>query len=123
MAAGMLGGDGFGGEGHNPGAIRRGGIGQGGSQMRVSGPYDRPPRDSRNARWNGGGMGGRLTPPGARPAGGRGRGPSFADGGVGGMSATGPREAVMGRTVKSYEDLDAVGGAAGGGGGGGGLDY
>lgn len=60
--------------------------------------------------------------------GGGGGGGKWGDGAAGG---TGPREAVQGRSIKSYEDLDAQppsGGAAGGGGGGSGaggaeLDY
>ena len=31
-----------------------------------------------------------------------------------GAQTVGPREAVQGRSLKSYEDLDAVGGTAGG---------
>jgi hypothetical protein len=47
-------------------------------------------------------------------AGGRigGGGGKWGDG-AGGQTV-GPREAVQGRSLKSYEDLDAVGGAAGG---------
>ena len=45
--------------------------------------------------------------------GGRGAGPGKWGDGAGG-AAVGPREAVQGRSLKSYEDLDAVGGAGGG---------
>lgn len=74
---------------------------------RNSGPYDRPHKDARNMRWN---VGGRLTPPrgGHRPM-----VPRFADG-SGGAATVGPREAVQGRSLKSYEDLDAVGGSGNG---------
>lgn len=86
---------------HEPGLMRRGGGRF--TNNRPSGPYDRQARDSRNMRWNGGG---RLTPPrgGTGRVGGR---PSFAD--AGGAATVGPREAVQGRSLKSYEDLDAVG--------------
>ena len=73
-----------------------------------TGPYDRRPRDQ---RW--GGDGGRLSPPGGRRGGmasGAGR---WGDGAAGG-AAVGPREAVQGRSLKSYEDLDAVGGGGSG---------
>ncbi|KAL9082838.1 MAG: hypothetical protein Q9165_008766 [Trypethelium subeluteriae] len=74
---------------------------------RMGGPYDRQPRDSRNQRWN---NNGRLTPP--RGAGGRGGGgPRFGEGGA---ASVGPREAVQGRSLKSYEDLDAADGNANG---------
>ena len=54
----------------------------------------------------------RLSP----PRGGQGRQPPhrFPDG----AAAMGPREAVQGRSLKSYEDLDAAGGS-----GTGDLDY
>lgn len=67
-----------------------------------TGPYDRQSRDGR-ARVPGGN--GRLTPPprGSRQAPGRyGEGPP------------GPGVAVQGRSIKSYEDLDAVGGGGSG---------
>lgn len=53
------------------------------SNYRLAGPYARP--DVRGARL-----------------------PSFSGRGEGGASAIGPREATMGRTVRSYEDLDAA---------------
>lgn len=88
------------------GPIRRGG-GRFGNQR--AGPYDRRPRDQ---RW--GNESGRLSPPGGRSgrpgATGAGR---WGDGAAGG-AAVGPREAVAGRSLKSYEDLDAVAGGAGG---------
>lgn len=93
---------------HHPGPVRRGG-----NYRNVrTGPYDRRSRDGRDARWNG--VGGRLTPPrggggpGGRPGGG---GNKWGDGA--GVAAVGPREAVQGRNLKNYEDLDAVGGGAG----------
>ncbi|KAF2270596.1 hypothetical protein CC78DRAFT_136600 [Lojkania enalia] len=68
-----------------------------------TGPYDRQQRDGRNPRFNGGN--GRLTPP---PRGGRpGSGARFGDGGPG------PVQSVQGRSIKSYEDLDAVGSGGG----------
>lgn len=74
---------------------------------RPTGPYDRQQKDVRQTRWN---NAGRLTPP--RPGGVRpGSGPRFADGGA---ATVGPREAVQGRSLKSYEDLDAVGGSGNG---------
>jgi hypothetical protein len=40
---------------------------------------------------------------------------AMGDGGGGHQQAAmGPREAVQGRSLKSYEDLDAVGGSGGG---------
>lgn len=62
-----------------------------------SGPYDRQNRDGRNRPAGGNG---RLTPPrGTRP------GPMrYGEGGPG------PVQSVQGRSIKSYEDLDAVGG-------------
>jgi len=90
------------------GAIRRDG-GRYGTNTRNGAPYDRQSKDTRNARWTGSGNGGRLTPPRTgRPAGGT---PRFPDA-TGQAGANGPREAVAGRTMKSYEDLDAVGGGA-----------
>jgi hypothetical protein len=86
-------------------------IRRGGRQYQATartGPYDRQPR---NQRW--GTEAGRLSPPGGRRAGmasGSGR---WGDGAAGG-AAVGPREAVQGRSLKSYEDLDAVAGAGSG---------
>lgn len=106
---------------HQPGAMRRGGR-----FNNRPGPYDR-----RGGRYNAGsgrlspvrgmsnmyGPGGRLPgsaapyiPPGHPAAAMAGPG-VFPDAGPQGM---GPREAVQGRSLKSYEDLDAVGGAGSG---------
>lgn len=94
------------------GPIRRGGgIGMGGRQPRA-GPYDR--QQPRQQRW--GDNSGRLSPPGGmtRPRTGTaaGRGERWGDGAAG-AAAVGPREAVQGRSLRSYEDLDAVAGAGG----------
>ena len=103
---------------HHPGVMRRGGR-YGGNR---SGPYDRrgggwrynnhntgrlsPVRDSSRLPGNA-----TFFPPG-RPAAptmfGR-----FPDAVSGGQQAMGPREAVRGRNIKSYEDLDNVGGEGG----------
>ena len=95
-----------------PGPIRRGG-GRFNSTQRP-GPYDR--RQPREPRW---GDSGRLSPPSGtrssntpRPSNNAGGG-KWGDGASGG-AAVGPREAVQGRSLKSYEDLDAVGGAGNG---------
>ncbi|KAK0731764.1 hypothetical protein B0H67DRAFT_475826 [Lasiosphaeris hirsuta] len=97
-----------GGDDRGAGPIRRGGgpVGGGGRFQNRPGPYERRP----NPRWGAdGGMNG--TP------GGRGRpGPvnRWGDGAAGG-AAMGPREAVQGRTLKTYDDLDQVAGGGGGG--------
>lgn len=65
-----------------------------------SGPYERQGRGGRRG-------GGRLSPAGKR----------FPDA----AQSSAPREATAGRSLKSYEDLDAVGGPAGSSGGGGGA--
>lgn len=74
-----------------------------------TGPYDRRPQDPRFSRDSG-----RLSPPpGSRrntATSGSGR---WGDGAAGG-AAVGPREAVAGRSLKSYEDLDAVAGGGSG---------
>jgi hypothetical protein len=97
--------------GHQVGPMRRGG---GRFQAQRPGPYDR-----RQPRYTSGS--GRFSPPrggmgmqmGGRIASGGNR---WGDGV--GAQAVGPKEAVQGRSLKSYDDLDAVaGGAAGGGGG------
>lgn len=90
------------------GAIRRGGRQY--QATARTGPYD---RQQRGARW--GENNGRLSPPpGSRPRGGMaGGGGRWGDGAAGG-AAVGPREAVQGRSLKSYEDLDAVAGAGSG---------
>lgn len=102
-----------------PGPIRRGGgmMGAGGGGGRFqsrSGPYDRRPG---NPRYGGGGgdMGGGGMGGGMGMGGGRGRvGPANRWGDGAGGAAVGPREAVQGRTIKSYEDLDQVSGGGGG---------
>ncbi|KKY14099.1 putative arsenite resistance protein ars2 [Phaeomoniella chlamydospora] len=103
---------------HNPGAVRRGG----GRFNNRSGPYDRRggPRHGGNNPFNtagGPGMGGMRMPAGNGMGylaqGGGGGGGKWGDGAGGGMTM-GPREAVQGRSIKSYEDLDAqpsIGGA------------
>lgn len=119
---------------HNPGVIRRGGR-HGGAR---SGPYDR--RGGRGG--HGPGMNGRLSPVRMFGAGGRmphnaaaayippghpaAAAAGLAAGGIapgggrwgdnagGGAQAMGPKEAVQGRILKSYEDLDAVGGPGSG---------
>lgn len=86
------------------GPIRRGGN----RTNARPGPYDRRP----NQRYEGNG---RLSPVGAG-AGAR-RGVQMGGGGRWGDGAAGvpaPREAVQGRSLKSYEDLDAVAGGGGG---------
>jgi hypothetical protein len=96
-----------GGDERGPGPIRRGGAMGGGSRFQNRpGPYDR----RSNPRY-GAESGGVNT-----AMGGRGRGgPTnrWGDGAAGG-AAMGPREAVQGRTIKSYEDLDQVSGGGGG---------
>ncbi|KAK4202254.1 hypothetical protein QBC40DRAFT_169793 [Triangularia verruculosa] len=92
-----------GGDERGGGPVRRGGT-QGGNRMQNrSHPYDR-----RGNRPYGGSEG-----PGG-PQGGRGRGALGNRWGDGGVAAAGPREAVVGRTLKSYEDLDQVSGGGGG---------
>ncbi|MCJ1397362.1 hypothetical protein MMC11_000555 [Xylographa trunciseda] len=96
---------------HQPGPMRRG---AGRFQTNRPGPYDR-----RQPRY--GNNNGRLSPQrggfngsGAMQMGGRmgGGGGKWGDGA--GAQTVGPREAVQGRSLKSYEDLDAVTGAGGG---------
>lgn len=72
----------------NLGPVRRGGDHRMGGRY-VRGPYDRPPG---GARGDGQSSMARATN-------------RWGDGGGGTM---GPREAVQGRSLKSYEDLDAV---------------
>lgn len=122
--------DGISSGGHTGGPIRRGG----GRYGNRSGPYDRNQRNNQRGYNN---MGGMLRGvPGVNPSfiaqGGGGGGGKWGDGAGGGMNAMGPREAVQGRSIKSYEDLDAQpngGGSAAGAaaaaqaGGGAELDY
>ena len=84
---------------HSAGPMRRGRGSIYGN--RPAGPYDR-----RAPRY--GSTGGPMGGSGAGAGGMRGR---WNDGAGG---AVGPKEAVQGRSLKSYEDLDAVGGGAGG---------
>lgn len=100
-----------GGDDRSGGPIRRGGAfgnasGRGYNNNNRSGPYDRP----RNPRWgqDGAQMGAAMMGGGRQPRGGR-----WGDG-AGGGAAVGPREAIQGRTIKSYEDLDQVSGSGGG---------
>lgn len=112
---------------HQPGVMRRGG----GRYNNRSGPYDRRGGgrygNSRITPGRGGSSnsyGGRLPsnqtyiPPGHPAAAAMFESENFPDAVSGGQQGMGPREAVQGRMIKSYEDLDAVGG-----GGGGELDY
>lgn len=111
-------GDGLNGGSHGGGPIRRGG----GRYSNRSGPYDRQQRGNPRGYNNMGGMirGGFV--PGMNAAliaqGGGGGGGKWGDGAGGGMNAMGPREAVQGRSIKSYEDLDAQPSNGGGGAGG-----
>jgi hypothetical protein len=117
---------------HGGGPVRRGGGRYGGR----SGPYDRnqrqPPRGLNNVSglMRNGMMQGMGMNAGYIAQGGGGGGGKWGDGMGSGINAVGPREAVQGRTIKSYEDLDAApaGGANGsgrpmGGDGGAELDY
>ncbi|KAI0021057.1 hypothetical protein F4780DRAFT_779039 [Xylariomycetidae sp. FL0641] len=90
-----------GGDERGGGPIRRGGAGGAGRYQNRAGPYDRRPPQG---RWgmDGQGMG--------RGRGGAGR---WGDGAAAGGAAVGPREAVQGRSLKSYEDLDHVAGGGG----------
>ncbi|KAI0136482.1 hypothetical protein BJ170DRAFT_699040 [Xylariales sp. AK1849] len=92
-----------GGDDRGAGPIRRGG-GPGGGRFNNSraGPYDRRPQPG---RWGQDGQGA------GRGRGGAGR---WGDGAAPGGAAMGPREAVQGRSLKSYEDLDHVAGGGGG---------
>ncbi|KAJ5625436.1 hypothetical protein N7510_001745 [Penicillium lagena] len=110
---GMFPGDGTG--THHPGAMRRGG-----GRHNRPGPYDRRRNDRLSPRAMYG-SGTRLpsagvsVPPG-HPAAAMFPPGQFPDamGGPGGPQGVPPREAVQGRSLKSYEDLDAVDGAGGG---------
>ncbi|KAK4941712.1 hypothetical protein LTR10_018451 [Elasticomyces elasticus] len=110
--------DGMNGGGHSGGPIRRG-SGRYGNR---SGPYDRNgPRNNQRGYNNVGGLLRGSLPPGLNPAfiaqGGGGGGGKWGDGAGGGTNAMGPREAVQGRSIKSYEDLDAAPSGGGGGAG------
>ena len=94
---------------HQVGPMRRGGGRFTGQRQ---GPYDR--RQNQNPRYSS--IGGRLTPPrNGMAMGGRMMGSGASKWGDGaGAQTVGPKEAVQGRQLKSYEDLDAVSGGAGG---------
>lgn len=85
---------------HNPGALRRGGGNR--FQTQRPGPYDRRPgpRTNNNTFL----AGGNMRTGGFVAQGGGGGGGKWGDG-AGGTSV--PREAVQGRSIRSYEDLDA----------------
>ncbi|KAJ6134644.1 hypothetical protein N7523_000966 [Penicillium sp. IBT 18751x] len=105
---------------HQPGAMRRGGH----RHNNRSGPYDRQRFNSsgRLSPVRGGNMygGGRLPPgvviPPGHPAANMAVPKPFPDAmdAGGGAQAMPPREAVQGRSLKSYEDLDAVTGSGSG---------
>jgi len=91
------------------GPMRRGGRPYGNNNR--PGPYDRN-NSGGVRRW--GADAGRLSPPaGNRRPGGAPGANRWSDGAAGG-AAVGPREAVQGRSLKSYEDLDAVAGSGAG---------
>lgn len=99
---------------HQVGPVRRGGRNQG-----RPGPYDR--RQPKYGNTNGmAGIGmGMATGAGLSIGSGGGMGNGSMGRGEGkwsdgGAQAVGPREAVQGRSLKSYEDLDAVAGEGGG---------
>ncbi|KAL2866479.1 putative arsenite resistance protein Ars2 [Aspergillus lucknowensis] len=112
---------------HQPGVMRRGG----GRFNNRSGPYDRrgnrqgvghlsPGRGMLGVHGSGGRLpaaaGAPYIPPGHPAAAAFAGAGGFPDamGAGSGHQAMGPREAVQGRSLKSYEDLDAVGGAGSG---------
>lgn len=102
---------GTGDEMHAPGPMRRGG-GRFNNVARQNGPYD---RNQGRPRY---GNNGRLTPPRNGVPGRENARPGVNGvgkwGDAAGAQTVGPREAVQGRIIKSYEDLDAVGASAGG---------
>lgn len=97
-----------GGDDRGAGPIRRGGAmgGPGGRFNNRAGPYDR----RGGPRWGADGMANGMMGGRGRGGGGAGR---WGDG-AGGGAAVGPREAIQGRTLKSYEDLDQVSGGGSG---------
>jgi hypothetical protein len=117
--------------GQSAGPVRRGG----GRYGNRSGPYDRNPRSGARGFNNvsglmrGGAVHGMGMNPGYIAQGGGGGGGKWGDGMGSGVNAIGPREAFQGRSIKSYEDLDAApagqtnGGRPMGGDGGAELDY
>ncbi|ETS88133.1 hypothetical protein PFICI_01961 [Pestalotiopsis fici W106-1] len=88
-----------GGDDRGVGPVRRGGMNGRFNNNNRTGPYD---RRQPQGRWN--------------QEGGRGRGgvSRWGDGAAPGGAAMGPREAVQGRSLKSYEDLDHVAGGGAG---------
>lgn len=112
------------GAGEGPGGLHQPGVMRRGHNRNRAGPYDRR-RPNGNGRLspvrmsNMYGAGGRppagmMVPPG-HPAANMLTGNPFPDAmGAGGAQAIPPREAVQGRSLKSYEDLDAVGGSGSG---------
>lgn len=94
---------------HHAGPVRRGG-GNNRFNNRTT-PYD---RNGRNASRGYGNMNNMMRPgmPGVNMGyiaqGGGGAGGKWGDGAGGPMNAIGPREAVQGRSIRSYEDLDAA---------------
>ncbi|KAH6660184.1 hypothetical protein BKA67DRAFT_653386 [Truncatella angustata] len=92
-----------GGDDRGVGPVRRGGGANGRfNNNNRTGPYD---RRQPQGRWGQDGQGA------GRGRGGAGR---WGDGAAPGGAAMGPREAVQGRSLKSYEDLDHVAGGGGG---------
>lgn len=91
--------------GHGSGPVRRGGGAGGGRFNNRPGPYD---RNSRNSRGYGNMSGmvnqGRM---GFIAQGGGGSGGRWGDGAGPPMNMIGPKEAVQGRAIRSYDDLDA----------------
>ncbi|KAG9242232.1 putative zinc finger protein [Calycina marina] len=97
----------------NGGPMRRGGRAHQNNSR--AGPYDRPGQQPRPGQQRWSDNGGRLSPTGGRSRGGGASasgGSRWDDGGATGTVP--PREAVAGRSLRSYEDLDAVEGAGGG---------
>lgn len=99
-------GGGPGGAGNGRLSPVRGGMFGGGGRMHpgAGGAYIPPGHPAAGAFHGGNLLGGPFGGSGGR----------WGDGAGGGQQAMGPREAVQGRSLKSYEDLDAVGGAGDG---------
>ncbi|RMZ77997.1 hypothetical protein DV737_g4077, partial [Chaetothyriales sp. CBS 132003] len=100
----LAGTDGANGTHHSGGPVRRGG-GRFGNR---SGPYDRSSRNSQRGFNN---MAGMVRMAGVNPGfiaqGGGGAGGKWGDGGANRQEAMGPEEAIQGRSIKRYDDLDA----------------
>lgn len=118
MQGAMMGNNNFGADGMNGGMHGTGPVRRGGRFNHRSGPYDRNSRNNQRGYNNMSGML-RNGMPGMNMGfiaqGGGGGGGKWGDGAGGGMNAMGPREAVQGRSIKSYEDLDAQPGGGTGG--------